>query len=232
MLSTFLVSHPCWLNSYHAGAIMVERLSVLCISSTYQCHSNIVTYFRSVAIDGIWVGYWIYWHNSELQVITVLSLISTLYKSLHTRCSPACSVSNSHSVAVASNNGDSSAFCSQVAQLPVRNQLSWTIVSSLSASHAELTWNAGYSFGADPPEKTTPNRWLLSDSLEIIDMFTNCYQEMDIPSCYYCIATVLYATLYCYVSWQTLKKGQPHMCRMPESSVLLCCVYFHCNRHC
>jgi hypothetical protein len=31
-------------------------------------------------IDGVWSGYWIYWHNSELQVTTALSLSSTLYK--------------------------------------------------------------------------------------------------------------------------------------------------------
>jgi hypothetical protein len=48
---------------------------------------NTVMYF-AVTTDGVWIGYWIYWHNSELQVITTLSLISTLYKSLaHTKSS-------------------------------------------------------------------------------------------------------------------------------------------------
>jgi hypothetical protein len=37
---------------------------------------------RGVFVDGVWIGYWIYWHNSELQEITTPSLISTFYKSL------------------------------------------------------------------------------------------------------------------------------------------------------
>jgi hypothetical protein len=43
-----------------------------------------VTYW-SMTTDGVWIGYWIYWpltHNPWVQVITVSSLISTLYKSL------------------------------------------------------------------------------------------------------------------------------------------------------
>jgi hypothetical protein len=35
-----------------------------------------------VTIDGVWIEFWIYGHNSDLQVITTLPLISTLYKSL------------------------------------------------------------------------------------------------------------------------------------------------------
>jgi hypothetical protein len=35
-----------------------------------------------VTVEGVWIEYWIYWYNSELQEITALSLISTLYKSL------------------------------------------------------------------------------------------------------------------------------------------------------
>jgi hypothetical protein len=37
-----------------------------------------------VTVDGVWIGYWIYSHNSELQVrvLTVPSLVSKLYKSL------------------------------------------------------------------------------------------------------------------------------------------------------
>jgi hypothetical protein len=123
-LCTFLVSHPCWLNNCQAGAFMVERLNDLCISSTYRCHQNIVMYFRSVAVDGVWIGYWIYWHNSELQVITVLLLIPTLYKSLRARSSPACSVSNS---------GDPWASHSQVvsSQPPIQNstQLNCSVIS-------------------------------------------------------------------------------------------------------
>jgi hypothetical protein len=38
--------------------------------------------FRGVPIDRIWIGYWIYWHYSELQVITAPPLMSTLFSSL------------------------------------------------------------------------------------------------------------------------------------------------------
>jgi hypothetical protein len=52
-----------------------------------------------------------YTNNSELQVITALSLICTLYKSLQHPLSlfPACCVFISHSLATASNSGDYSA---------------------------------------------------------------------------------------------------------------------------
>jgi hypothetical protein len=63
-----------------------------------------------------------YTHHLELQVITVLSLISTLYKSpQHSRSLfPVCCVFISCSLPIASNNGDSSALHAQVlfSQLP------------------------------------------------------------------------------------------------------------------
>jgi hypothetical protein len=40
-----------------------------------------VMIYGCMNIEVISIGYWIYWHNSELQIITALSLISTLYKS-------------------------------------------------------------------------------------------------------------------------------------------------------
>jgi hypothetical protein len=58
-----------------------------------SCHQNggrregilILSRFRSVTIDGVWIGEWIYWttytHDSELQAITAPSLISTILKS-------------------------------------------------------------------------------------------------------------------------------------------------------
>jgi hypothetical protein len=50
-------------------------------------------------------------HNSRLHLITALLIISTLYKSPQHPLSlfPACFVFNSHSLAVASNSGNSSA---------------------------------------------------------------------------------------------------------------------------
>jgi hypothetical protein len=54
-------------------------------------------------------------HHLELQVVTVLSLYSTLYISLHIKHSPGCSVVfNSHYLAMASNSGDSSVLCAHV----------------------------------------------------------------------------------------------------------------------
>jgi hypothetical protein len=46
-----------------------------------SCCTSMLSQFRGLTINGVCNGYWIYWllkHNSEPQVITVLSLISTL----------------------------------------------------------------------------------------------------------------------------------------------------------
>jgi hypothetical protein len=72
-----------------------------------------------VTIDEVGIGEWVYWplntHRSELQVTTVLSLISSRCKSqAHAKSSPACSVSISCSHTAASNSGDSSASPAQV----------------------------------------------------------------------------------------------------------------------
>jgi hypothetical protein len=50
-----------------------------------------------------------YTHDSELQVIREQSLISTLYKSLHAKFSPACSVFTSRFPVTDLNSGDSTA---------------------------------------------------------------------------------------------------------------------------
>jgi hypothetical protein len=50
-----------------------------------------------------------YTHDSELQVIAALSLISTLYKSLHAKSPSACSVFTSRCLVTDLNSGDSSA---------------------------------------------------------------------------------------------------------------------------
>jgi hypothetical protein len=64
-------------------------------------------------------------HYSELQIITALSLISTLYKSPQHLISlfPGCCVSKSRSLAMASNSRDASASCAQVlsSQPPMHN---------------------------------------------------------------------------------------------------------------
>jgi hypothetical protein len=73
---------------------------------------HILSWLRGVTIDGM--DWWIdllttYTHHSKLHILTVLSLISTLQKSLHTKSSPACSVFSSRRLVTALNNGDSSA---------------------------------------------------------------------------------------------------------------------------
>jgi hypothetical protein len=47
--------------------------------------------------------------QQKLQALTSLSLISTLYKSLHAKSSPACSGYTSRCLVTALNNGDCSA---------------------------------------------------------------------------------------------------------------------------
>jgi hypothetical protein len=37
--------------------------------------------FKGVTVDGVWIGEWTCTYHSELQVITALLLISTFYKS-------------------------------------------------------------------------------------------------------------------------------------------------------
>jgi hypothetical protein len=62
-------------------------------------------------------------HHLELQYITTLSLISTIYKSLHAKSFLTCSVFNSLFLATASNSGGSSASRAQVlsSQPPPQN---------------------------------------------------------------------------------------------------------------
>jgi hypothetical protein len=87
-------------------------------------------------------------HHSELQIITALLIISTLYKSRQLSLFPACCVSNSCSLATASNSGDSSA---SLAHIVAVQQISrnWTHSASLGSSL--------YSLGAEPTENTSTN---------------------------------------------------------------------------
>jgi hypothetical protein len=88
-----------------------RRGSSITFNSTYSyCHI-----FRSVTIDGFWIGFWIYWHDLELQVITAPQLVSTLYSSLqHTLSLFQPGDLTSRSLATTSNCGDSSASPSQL----------------------------------------------------------------------------------------------------------------------
>jgi hypothetical protein len=80
------------------------------------------------------MGYWGYWHtyinHSELQVITVLLLISTIHRSSQHTLShfPACYVFNRRFLAATSNSGDSPA--SRAHDVAVRRiSRNWTIIS-------------------------------------------------------------------------------------------------------
>jgi hypothetical protein len=79
-------------------------------------------------------------HHSELLIIA-LSLISTLYKSLHPKFSPAYSVSSSLSLTTASNSGYSSASLAQLllSQPPMQNSLYCHL---FSAFLTEPDWTA------------------------------------------------------------------------------------------
>jgi hypothetical protein len=91
--------------------------------------------FMGVSIDGVWIGEWIYEHESELQAITAPPLISIIDKSpQHPLSFFQPSVFASRFLATASNSGYSSASRVQVlsSQPPVQNcrlnsllELSW-----------------------------------------------------------------------------------------------------------
>jgi hypothetical protein len=80
--------------------------------SLYQCIISILwisitlSPFKCVTLDGDWTTYT---HHSELQVITALSLVSTVHKLLHAESSPACNIFKSHFLVTDVNSRDSSA---------------------------------------------------------------------------------------------------------------------------
>jgi hypothetical protein len=111
-----------------------------------------------VTIDGDWIDeldlLTTCTRHSELQVIIALSLISTLQKSLHTKSFPACSVSNSPSLATPSNSRVSSASRAHV-----------VTVQEYAATKLSLLGSSFYSLGADPTENTAPS----SPSINVMD---------------------------------------------------------------
>jgi hypothetical protein len=120
-------------------------------------------------------------HHSELQVIIVPPLISTLHKSLHAKSPPAYSV-NSRFLATDVNSGGSSVSRSRV--LPSRFQYT---ACQLSTELAKFCLGSSlYSLCANPTEKTASNsffyyRRLHSDSWDIIDFHRVClYQFVSV----------------------------------------------------
>jgi hypothetical protein len=90
-----------------------------------------------VAVYGVWIGYWIYWHNSELQIIASSSLISKSIQvtAANINSSPVRSVFNNRFPVMDVNTGDSSASCSQV--LPV-----WRISRNCTISIPSISWKS------------------------------------------------------------------------------------------
>jgi hypothetical protein len=81
-----------------------KRLIVQEFGKRYKyCHVVWVT------INGGWIGKWNYWHDSELQAITALLLIYTLYKLLQHTPSLSFIIFTIRCLVTALNIGDSSA---------------------------------------------------------------------------------------------------------------------------
>jgi hypothetical protein len=143
---------------------------------SYMCPKigDFPTYCHDLGVDYRWgMERWMillttYTHHSELQVITALSLISTLYKWLQNRLSlfPASSVFINLSLATVSNSRDSSGSRTHVpsSQPPVKNSLS-TLNSTTAPSllsllcRAQLNWLSLFSslqlLGADHADTIT-----------------------------------------------------------------------------
>jgi hypothetical protein len=83
------------------------------VTGRIMSNKQIVT-IQDVTKDWVWIGYWIYWHDSEPQVIqrhrTSPHLTTHLYS--------ACYVFTSRSLVTASNNGDSWASLAEPNWLP------------------------------------------------------------------------------------------------------------------
>jgi hypothetical protein len=122
-----------------------------------------------VTIDGIWIVYCIYWytctHHSELQVITALPLISTLYKSPQRPLSlfPACWV-NSRSLAMTSSSEYSSASGAHVVTVR-RISRNWTLF--FTAGLSTVNWTVGPSLLSLPCRAQLNSRAGLGSSLYI-----------------------------------------------------------------
>jgi hypothetical protein len=158
-----------------------------------------------VIIDGVKIGEWIwdtYIHHLELQVITALSLSSTLCRSLQhpLSLSEACCVFTSRSLVTASNNGDCSASRAHIVTVrrisrswtPVNCKLNCYAISSQPPLQRStqlptlnwLSWPRG-----EPSRKQCLQQSLhccferlLNDSSDIVGAFAGRYQATHVPS--------------------------------------------------
>jgi hypothetical protein len=90
-------------------------MHILLIINHIKNYSN---YWRSIFDEWDYrrdMDWWIdllttYTHHSELHIITALSLISTLHKSIHAKSFSACTIFSSRCLVTALNNGDSTSL--------------------------------------------------------------------------------------------------------------------------
>jgi hypothetical protein len=159
----------------------------------------ILSQFRGVTIDEIWISeldlLTICTHHLELQVITALSLTSTLYKSLDT------------------NKSFPSLLCLQQ-PFPSNGFLQWRFFSFLR-SLSYYPANVSQVNSLSGPAGLAMLPWggrnrkhrlqeffyccyerLPSDSPDIVDVFTGRYQATHVSSRDRCIATAPHATIY------------------------------------
>jgi hypothetical protein len=173
------------LREQGAGSYIPSR------SCVYTVHPSPV--IRAIPIYVTWESMSLRPHHSELHVITALSLISTLYRSLSlAQYSPANSVSDCRVLATTSNSGDSSVSRAHVVT-DRRISHNWT--------HSAGLWSSHYSLGADPTENTASNTFygrLPSDSQDIVSagmcLPSRC-SEMVVCLFAHCIATVVLIVL-------------------------------------
>jgi hypothetical protein len=91
-----------------------------------------------VTIDGVWIGEWIYWpliHTTQNYTQLQRHHWSPQITIPLARPFPACCVLSSHSLAMASNSGNSLGSCAQVlsSQPPIQNSTELTWLPQLSS---------------------------------------------------------------------------------------------------
>jgi hypothetical protein len=133
-----------------------------------------------VTIDGLWTGYsiYVYWHNSELQVIRALSLNSTLYKSPQHQLSLLAigCVLLSRSLATESNGGISSASSAQVLLLQPPVQNSYSTHSIIASPLLSLPCRAQISTAN--PQQTLSIVLSVKIKVEVTLRLTVCLQSV------------------------------------------------------
>jgi hypothetical protein len=167
-----------------------------------------------MTIDGVWVGYRIYCHNSELQVITAQLLISTIHRLPQHLLSffPACCIFSVCYLATASNSGSlhlpplSLLLSSEYPATELLSIVSSTIASSLLS----LPWRAQLNCQPSAELTHSPTISLHSTDLLTVLIITSRHGPHrkhhsslavygPLSSCLFrgcCLAMVLHATMY------------------------------------